>query len=539
MTPARGEVPTPPPVRRKLPAAWWAVVGIMFASLGLECWGVTHDLPYPGVDEPTFVRAAVHIASTGDLNPHWFGHPGSTTIYPLAGVYHAWDAVAHGGRPFSPDPGLEDRFVASPSAFYLIGRLWSVAFAVGAIPLVFLLGRRCFSTAVGVAAAALWSVIPLAVSYGRVVRTDSAGVFFALLGLLLIVRLLERASLRDQVIAGFVVGVGISTRYFLATLLAALVAAGVVALRRRAPGASVRAIPAGVGAAVIAFVLTTPYFLLDWSAASASLANENASLAGHDGLSPVGNLEWYLGSAIPRVISWPVALLAVAGIFVSLVSRRDPRRLILLTAGATFLVAISTSKLHWSRWPLPILPIVVLFAAYGLVQLVSVLDAQVSRPTLAPAFAAVGITLMALGPAIAVIRMDMRESRPSTRVVARHWIEENVPEDSAVVRELKTAPLDNTDLRWMSRFSLPYGGWTLDRYRLDGFRYFVTNAAISAAYTTQPRRYPAQARLYRELRLQSCLLHEFRPNAHRDGPIIRVYELVAGTKALCRPNVRL
>ena len=513
---------------------WWAVLGIMVVSLGLECWAVTHDLPYPGVDEPVFVRPAVHIASTGDLDPHWFGHPGSTTIYPLAGLYHVWDAVAHGGPVFSTDPVLAHRFAASPGDFYLIGRLWSIVFAIAAIPLVFLLGRRCFSTAVGLAGAALWAVIPLAVSYGREVRTDSAGVFFALLSLLLIVRLLERATLRDQLVAGLAVGVGISSRYFLVTLLAALVGAGVIALRRRVPGASVRGIGAGVGAAVVAFVLTTPYFLLDWSAARASLANESASHVGHDGLSPIGNLRWYLGNAIPNVISWPVALLAVTGIVVAVVYRRDPRRLVLLAASATFLVAISTSKLHWNRWPLPILPVAVLLAADGLAHLTSAITARVGRRELASAFAVAGVALVALSPAKDVIQLNVRESRPSTRVVARQWIEKNVPEDSSVVRELKTAPLDDTDLRWMSRFSLPYGGWTLDRYRLDGFRYFVTNAGISGAYTTQARRYPAQALLYHELRQQACLLHVFRPDAHRDGPVIRVYELSSGAGASCR-----
>src|SRR4029450_11764849 len=136
---------------------------------------------------------------------------------------------------------------ASPGDFYLIGRLWSIAFAIATIPLVFLLGRRCFSTAVGLAGAALWAVIPLAVSYGREVRTDSAGVFFALLALLLSARVFERASLRDQIVAGLAVGVGISSRYFLVTLLAALIAAGVIVLRRRVPGAAVRGIAPGPG----------------------------------------------------------------------------------------------------------------------------------------------------------------------------------------------------------------------------------------------------------------------------------------------------
>src|SRR5205085_12348090 len=90
---------------------------------------------------------------------------------------------------------------------------------------------------------------------------------------------------------------------------------------------------------------------LDWSAARASLTNENASHVGRDGLSPAGNLWWYLRDAIPNAISWPVALLAVVGIFFAVVHRRDPRRLVLLVAGATFLFAISMSKLHWDRWP--------------------------------------------------------------------------------------------------------------------------------------------------------------------------------------------
>jgi 4-amino-4-deoxy-L-arabinose transferase-like glycosyltransferase len=513
---------------------WWAVLGIMVLSLGLECWAVTHDLPYPGVDEPVFVKPAVHMASTGDLDPHWFGHPGSTTIYPLGGIYHAWDTVAHGGPVFSADPSLAHRFATDPGTFYLIARLWSIAFAVGAIPLIFLLGRRCFSTGVGLAGAALWAVIPLWVSYGRIVRTDSAGVFFALLALLLILRLLKRASLGDQVLAGAAIGVGISTRYFLATLLAAFLAAGIVAVRRAVPGASVRGIAAGVGAAVAAFLLTTPYFLLDWSTARASLTNENATHVGHDGLSPLGNLRWYLGSSIPNVISWPVALLAIVGVFFAVVHRRDPRRLVLLVAASTFLVAISMSKLHWDRWPLPILPVLVLFAVDGLMRLTSALDVRLGRPALAPALAIVGIALVAFSPAKDTVQLNMRESRPSTRVLARQWIEKNVPEDSLVVRELKTAPLNDTDLRWRSRFSLPYGGWTLDRYRLDGFRYFITNASISGAYMRHPRQYPAQALLYRELRQQACLLHVFRPNAHRDGPVIRVYELSPGTLGLCR-----
>ena len=103
--------------------------------------------------------------------------------------------------------------------------------------------------------------------------------------------------------------------------------------------------------------------------------------------------------------------------------------------------------------------------------------------------------------------------------------EANVPSGSALVKELKTAPLDDTDIHWLERTTLTRDGWTLDHYVDDGYRYFVTNPGISGTYTTQPRRYPTQALFYRELRRDGCLLHVFRPDAHRDGPVIRVYEV--------------
>lgn len=510
--------------RRTTRAVWCSVLGIMLVSLVLECWALQRDLPFSDVDEPVFVRPAVHIAATGDLDPHWFGHPGSTIIYPLAGFYRAWDTLAHGGPMFSPSPELSHRFLRSPTEFYVIGRLWSIALAVGAIPLIFLLGRRCFSTVVGLVGASVWAIVPLMVLYGREVRTDGAGVFFAVLSLLLIVRLVDRPSRLNHALAGGSVGLGISSRYFLVTLVPVLIAAGVVALRRRVPGASIRGIALGVGAALVTFVLTTPFFVLDWNTARHSLAVENVPSAAHDGFSPLGNLRWYLWTSIPDTISWPVALLAVGGVLIVLVGRRARRQLLLLGSALVFLVAISASKLHWSRWPLPILPVAVLFAAYALVAVATAVQARVGRWALVPTVAT-GLVLISVLPAEGVVELNARDSVPSTRVVARQWIKSHVAPGSTMVRELKTAPLNSMHLRVTYRSALPLDGWTLDRYRRRGFEYLMTDAGVSGPYTRQPRRYPREAAFYRELRRQACLLHEFRPSSHRGGPIIRVYAL--------------
>jgi 4-amino-4-deoxy-L-arabinose transferase-like glycosyltransferase len=518
-------------------AVWWTVLGIMLVSLALECWAIPRDLPHVSeVDEPLAVRPALHIAATGDLNPHWFGHPASTSIYPLAGLYHVWDAVAHGGPLFSSNPDLARPSTTSRGEFFFIGRLWSIAFAVGAIPLVFLLGRRCFSTAVGLVGASLWALVPLAVHYGRIARSDSAAWFFALLSLLLIVRLLDHPTLRNHLLAGVSIGLGVSARYFIVTLIPVLAAGGVIAMHRNVPGASFRRIGAGVGAAVVTFLLTTPFFLLDWPAARRSLEVEWGPHPGHDGFSRLGNLRWYLGNAIPNTITWPVAILAVAGIVLMLVRRRNARQLLLLAAAVLFVVGISMSDLHWERWPLPILPLATLFAAHALVTVVSALRAPAGQLAPAPA-TAVGLALVAILPAKEVLHLNALHSRPSTRLEAREWIAAHVPRGSIVVKEQKTAPLEGMGLRAIYSRAVAESDRTVDEYRADGVQYFIMNAAVSGAFRTQPSRYPTEAAFYRQLLQESCLMHEFRPNAHVYGPTISIYELMpVGAGCGARPH---
>ena len=53
----------------------------MLVGFVLRLRGITWGLPYLyDPDEHFFVDPAVRIVTTGDLNPHWFGHPGSTVI---------------------------------------------------------------------------------------------------------------------------------------------------------------------------------------------------------------------------------------------------------------------------------------------------------------------------------------------------------------------------------------------------------------------------------------------------------------------------
>ena len=124
---------------RRLPVV--IVLGMMVLGFALGIWGIKKDLPYiEETDEAIFVVRAVRMASTGYLNPEWFGNPGSTTIYPLVLGSHIWHAATQDGNLFTSNPDLQTHFNQDFSDYYIMGRLLSVLYAVLTLPLAYLIG---------------------------------------------------------------------------------------------------------------------------------------------------------------------------------------------------------------------------------------------------------------------------------------------------------------------------------------------------------------------------------------------------------------
>ena len=521
--------------RSRLRSPWWIVGALVGVAATVDLWGARRDLPFPDVDERFFVHPAIHIASTGDLDPHWFGHPGSTVIYPLALLFHLWDALVHAGPLLWSSHELTRRFHESPGQYYLIGRLWTMVLALGAIPLLFALGRRVFGTRAALAACALWVVLPLVIQYSRIVRTDTAAIFFGLLALLAILMARDHPTTRRCVLAGASVGLAISSRYFMATLVPVLVAAVVIPPSAARGWATVRRALLGTGAAIGTFLLTTPYFVLDLAAVSHSLAREDARSPGRDDLSWLGNIRWYLGRVLPLTLTSWVTVLVVVGIALAL-WRRNQAALLLLGFATVFLVVIATSEIHWERWILPVLPVFVLFAAAALdAAVMAVTSSWPHSPAWQAGLVAAVVVVLAITPIQRAVSLNELASRPSTRVVARRWMKHHLDLGSRVGIELKTAPLRASGFRVTERYSL--GQRPLEHYEERGYRYLVTNGQIRHALVNEGRRYPEESSFYRSLNDGECRLHEFRPSRRRAGPVITVWELTAKGDGACHRAV--
>ena len=508
----------------------WMLFWAVAVSAALHLGGLQKNLPYaPESDETMRVSNSLYMVVSGTLNPRWFGHPGITTFYPLAGLYYTWGVTACGANPARPGPALQARFDKNRWEFFMLGRLVSAAYSVLTLPILFLLGRRVFGERAAVAAAWLMAFYQLIIYYGATIRTDTAATFFGMLSLWLCLRLLDAPNRLNHLLAGMAIGFAVASRYFMIALVPVLLFVDILVFRRTPRGAA-RAELAyssllGMLAVAATFVILNPYLFLEASTAARHIRNETRVVhLGADGLSRSGNFVWYLVHAIPNMMSWPQAVLAGAG-FLMVLARPRADRLVLVGYALAFLVAISLLALHWQRWIIQVVPILALLAAFALDQLVGWAGNRLRwNPARQGALLAVAVAVLSAWPGFQAVRMTIRFSRPSTQVVAREWILANIPRGSRIGQDFYGPQIDGLGYQVFEQFSLSQNR-TLEDYRREGFEYLITCSQIDDRYFRERDRYPQAVAFYESLARNENLLQEFAPSAIRGGPTIRIFRL--------------
>ncbi len=522
--------PSVTPVVHNITTGRLILILLIGAALALHLLGIQRDLPFTSeIDEPQFVRRAVNIAATGDYNPGWFGSPGSMIIYPLAGIYHLWNAALHGGTLLGADSGLQSTFESNGSEFYLLGRLLTIFYAVATVPVIYLIGRRVFGERAGLIASGLFVLYPIAVTHAQMVRTDSAAAFFGALGLWLCLRLYDQPTARNRILAGLVIGLAISTRYFMVALIPVLAAVELLVLWRQVRSRELTRLSwlhggLGLTAVAAAFAITTPYFFLDFTTAWGSVNHEaRGTHLGADGLSRSENFIWYMTEAIPDSITWTQTMLAALGA-VLVAWRRQPQQILLAGLAAIFLVGVSLSRLHWQRWLIPILPLLALLVGHALNVAIGWLSAYLKlRPAATRGLALLIVLLVSIWPAHTLVLQDIRQATPSTRILAREWLLQNLPAGSRIAKEAYTAPLDGKLFVITQHFSL--GPLPLEKYVDDGHEYIIVSEEIYGRYFAERSRYPSEVSFYETLFADWNLLQKFEPSNTRGGSEIRIYRI--------------
>ena len=504
---------------------------ILTVAAVLLITGLRKDLPFAAeVDEAEFACKAIRMAETGSLNPRWFGHPGSTIIYPLAGLYAVMHKAAPSWGVLEAPPRGRSTFERKAWPFYLAGRVVNIIYMLGCILMLWLVGRRAFDNATALIGAWLFATTPFVYAYASIIRTDLAATFFGLLCLWFCLRHIEKPSMQNRVLAGLAAGLALSSRYFMAAMLPVLPLAELAAARNY-PASSRRVLrwigwSAALGLiAFIGFALTSPYAIIRYDVTLKNLARESRHThLGADGLTPAGNLLWYFGTLLPNHISWAAILLTAPGLLFVL-RQRQPGSLILAANAGLFMVAICLPHLHWDRWIIPALPLLSLFAAWALVVIVR--WCRERWPNLLP-HPALMLALLALLVSTRGLARTLRESiqyaHPGTRTAALEWITRNAPPGSRFFQEGESVAFQDEPYVADGYYALA-PQWLEQPAQYLNYDYIIANERMFIRYFAEPQRYAAEVAVYQWLFSHAPLAAEFTATPLRAGPTIRIYRV--------------
>lgn len=523
-----------------------ALAGVLLGALALRLWGIRHGLPfsYNADEEGHFVPVAIGFFGH-DLDPGYFlNPPGYTEL--LYAIYAVWfggrDAVAHA-------------YATNPSEVFLVARVAVALLGTVAVWLLHAVGARLFDRRVGLLAAALGAVAFLPVFYGHLALNDVPATAPATLALLGAALVLRGGGTRAALLGGIGAGLAAGTKYTAGIALLPLLTAILLAARdRREPLAHALLVPAlaACAAALAGFLIANPYALLDFDAFHAGVARQRTLASGEElsklGLTQRNGVVYYLWS-LTWGLGWIPALAALGGA-VRLLARDRRLALVLLPAPVLYVLFMGAQERYFGRWLLPVLPVVILLAAYAGMALARGVAARAPRLA-APAGALVAVALLAQG-AVHSVHVDRVLARPDTRGSARDWLLANVPAGAKVVIEPfvparwledpdRAAPATPGGGRWRlwntaradvddAGRSLPAGRTRfvkvdkyertlrpelLDTYAARGFCWVVTGSSQYSRAYAQPQEVPQAIAYYAELNRRSAVVARFSP--YRDG----------------------
>lgn len=443
---------------------------LLLAALLLRVWALDWGLPYvEHPDEPFYVEIVVRMVRDGNPNPMSFWHP--TLLFYLMAVVtrlHAWWGVQTGLYGYVEALPIKTYLFTTAPELYVWNRAVSALFGAATVPLLYLLGCRMFDRRTALLGAALLALATFHIDNSHFIATSVPAGLWTTLLLVGAWGVARDGRWRGYLLAGLAAGLAAGTKYNAGIVGLTVVAAHLLFWGRAGLGRPLLRVVASGGLALLVFLLTNPFALLDGERFLADLATQrNAYLVpGGDFVGP-WNVAGYARFFLNEGLLPAGCLLALLGL--PLLLRRFPRpTLLLLAAIAIKLLLLLAYPTNFVRNLLLIFPLAVLLTAAGAVALADRLPWALARRV-----ALVGMALLLLAPQARDTAWLLGYwSRPYTLVAAADQLRD-LPGGMLAAVEMHPVQWAGhpvvTPVRWLASYPL-------DWYRARGFRYLVANS---------------------------------------------------------------
>ena len=460
-------------------AQWIAMLAPPLVALALGLSGIAFGLPWQvtGRDERLVVESAV-ATFTGDWTP-------IDLRYPTLFIYAIRVALEPVAIALSATSGERDRaallfahLAIHPTAFYLVGRGLALAMGVAAVAGLAALGRRLIGERHGWLPATILAVTPVFAEFSRYARVDVPLTLWTVFALLCAVRFSQNGRRRDAVLTALFTGLAIATKWTGALLVPVVL---YVSLDRTPTHASRRVWRTAMTAArlvllaPVVVLVTTPHIVLNPGKTFVDASRVAGHVTSPFGESTNSGYEVYPEALAVSAFGAGFLVAAAFGFWRALRGRETSWTAPLLF-GVIYLLVIFASRTAYERFLLPVLPVLALLAAYGIVELAQ----RLRRPVW-------GIALLAFLPTAPylAVRVVAGATNADTRLEALNLIERRVPSGQSILLvggERGTPPL-------VAINASPFAGldWINPEDRLGRKRYAHAREIVIALKEASPR----------------------------------------------------
>ena len=547
------------------------LLAIVLLAIALRLWGISFGLPYDlTADEPHQIVQALKIGA-GEGGPlvrmwHTVGKEGLDSIlfFEYALLYVVWWLLGRvqESREFAV------QYLKDPTAFYLVGRVTIAVLGALTVVAVYKVGRRIYDTRVALGAALFGAVAYYHAAYSHVINVHIAMTFSMWAGVAMYLAYERSGRRRTLIASGLLLGIAVALAYTAAiglmmVLTALFFISGRGVSRVETVNAALLVVAALVGVALLSPDLLTGAGLLLRNFAAPAQPEPNGDIrTAIDSVTILRQGQWtdYLA-----LLATPYNILTTLGALIGIIAgvwQRERWTLLLAAASLSLLVIVSAASRGASEsYLLAITPALWLLSSRGIAAL------PINRPY---AFTVVVLGVNAV-PLFFTVRDDAMLARPDTRVLAKQWIETNVPSGSKILmdgmrfRFVQSPPLNgnkatvarrlanmsNSELALSQQmlslyreaaeqvegptydlYSTMYGldVEDLDYYTRTCFDFIVVSSFNEKRYASEIERvrHPKSARFYQDIKTDSRfqLVHRVDPTVWKHlGPAISIYRV--------------
>lgn len=500
---------------------------ILVPALAIRYKGIWFGYPLPvHPDEPWLVGIALRMINTGDLNPHWF-------IYPTLNIY--LQSLLYRVVNFSLQVFYGMSIKDIPEIWYYIaGRSFNVFISIMTIIVTFEIGRRLVSPILGLMSAWFIGASVLHINNSFMITVDTSVAFWTSLSTLMAIMIYSKGKKPCYyLLGGIFVGLAISSKYTAFVSVAPILIAHFKMSRKNRDWVD-KNIMYSLLVIPIAFLITTPYALLDYETFFSTLRLvRNWYASGHPGLEAAGTMSFHLYGNYLVKQGYGLLPILFSGFGLIWFLSKDPwKAAMLLSTPLLLFLFVGLYKVFAVRNIVAVIPFLSLFSGAFIFAVHEWLKRRLSNwgktrwMTLCINILIVAVLVgSTYTQVLSAINHVQRITLPDTRWVSIQWIKQHLPSGSYIGRERYTPPIEKYSQQYLVH-NLGFFAVARKPEEVKKLDYMIVSSKDYGRFLKSPDMYPDEARSYIDFFENHELVYELVPDDEKlGGPKISIYKI--------------